>query len=393
MSEHAVLSPSAAERWIQCPASVRVEVEYYPGGSVESSYAAEGSKAHALGELIASHHFGMIDSKTFGQRYTRWLKTQPELSEEQLLEMRGYMDDYVAFLADRAEAFPNTNVLLEQRLHTGIEHCWGTGDAVLVSPEHVEIVDLKYGQGVPVFAPGNPQIRLYGVGALDLFGDILGETEMVLCTIYQPRLGSVSTEEISASDLRAWRDSLIPIAQEALAPGAHFGPSESACRWCPAAGDCRARVEYMTAQDFAVKPDLLSPEEIAELLPRIADIKAWCEAVANTALDKAYSQGVEIPGWKVVKSGGQRFITDQERAFEALWSAGFTSEEVRTTKLKGIGDLEKLIKAAGKGKLEDVLGPLVDRTPGKPALAHEDDPRPAVEPNTEAVKEFTDDTP
>ena len=47
--EHARLSPSAASRWISCPASVRLleGLEQAPS----SPYAAEGTKAHALAEL------------------------------------------------------------------------------------------------------------------------------------------------------------------------------------------------------------------------------------------------------------------------------------------------------------------------------------------------------
>jgi hypothetical protein len=391
MAEHAVLAPSAAERWIQCPASVRVEADHYPSGGGESSYAQEGTKAHALGELMASLHFGRIESFEYSTRYEAWRKMAPGLSPEDESDMYNHIVGYVALLEEHAALHPNTQVLLEQRVLTGIDSCWGTADAVLVSPVHVEIVDLKYGQGVPVFAPGNPQLRLYGVGALELFGTLLGDVETVRCTVHQPRLNSTSTEELTAAELRAWRDSLIPIAEEALAPGAHFGPSETACRWCPAAGECRARVEFMTAQDFAVEPDLLDGDELAELLPRLASIREWCDAVANSALDRAYSRGEHIPGYKVVRSGGQRYVTDPDKAAERLAELGMDEDAVWSRKLKGIGDLEKLVKAHGEyKKLEDALGELVGRTPGKPALAPEDDNRPAIDPDGEAVKEFSE---
>jgi hypothetical protein len=79
-------------------------------------------------------------------------------------------------------------LLLEQRLPTGIPDCWGTSDAVIVSPDAVEVCDFKYGLGVRVDAEGNPQIRLYGVGALEAYGDLLGDVHTVRLHIFQPRL-------------------------------------------------------------------------------------------------------------------------------------------------------------------------------------------------------------
>ena len=392
MAAHANLSPSASERWIQCPASVRVEAAY-PQGE-DSIYAAEGTKAHALGELEASLAFGQITDRQYRGRYKKWLLTEPVLDEEDLLDMHRHIAAYVALIVERKAMYPHSQVLFEQRVKTGIEQCWGTADTVIVSPEHVEVIDLKYGQGVGVVAWGNSQLRLYGVGALEMFGDVLGDTQVVRSTVFQPRLDSTSTEEMTAVDIRAWRDELIPIADEALNnPNAHFGPSETACRWCAAAGECRARMEKMTKEDFGTKPDLLTVEELGDLLEKTADIKSWCTAVEDTALRKAYSEQVAIPGWKVVLSGGIRKVTDQAKAIEVFESEGYTRDEVALLKLKGIGDLEKLIKARtlgpkGDATLESVLGPLVEKSPGKPAIVHEGDPRQAINPDGEAQKDF-----
>jgi len=384
---------------MSCPASVRV-AEAYPEQE-SSPYAAEGTKAHALGELEASLALGRITERQYRGRFKKWLLTEPVLDDENLADMRSHIAGYVETILERAAEWPDSFVLLEEKVQTGVPHCWGTSDTVIVSPRHVEIIDLKYGMGIPVSAVGNPQLRLYGVGALETFGDVLGETEVVKVTIYQPRLDSVSTEEITADDLRAWRDSLLPIADEALGEDAHFGPSESACRWCPAAGECRARVEKMTQEDFGTDPDTLSVEEIGDLLGRLSEIKAWCAAVEENALRKAYSEGTDIPGWKVVLSGGQRVIVDPNVAAEELVDAGVPEMDLWTEpKLKGLGDLEKLLKVLPKikpegatrsrfRKLEDVLSPtILGRTEGKPALVPDSDGRASVNPDAEAAKEF-----
>lgn len=379
---HAKLAPSSAERWIQCPASIRMEQGIVNESSV---YAEEGTKAHALGEIVASYHLKKTSYEDYKENLDRW-REEADLDYLTMEEMDEHIDGYVGFIMERKAQHPHSVVMLEQRVRTGIESCWGTADVIIVSPEHVEVIDLKYGAGVAVYAHKNPQLMLYGVGALDMYGDLLGETKTVRVTIYQPRKDSISSYDISASDLRFWRDSLIPTAELALGPDAHFGPSEKACRWCPAAGVCKARVEYMTRQDFGVDPDVISPEEMGEILQRTKDIKQWCSDVENAALRRLYSEGEEIPGWKVVMSGGKRSIADQEAALKRLIAAGYEQDKIARTTVRTLGDLEKIV---GKKKLPEVLGDALKPAQGSPSLAREDDSRESTNPNNEAVKEFS----
>lgn len=392
MAEHASLSPSSSERWTQCPASVRLVSTLPPGEGTASIYAAEGTTAHALGEMEVSLTFGRITPGQHDLRQLKWERDALRAGYD-VIEMKLHIRGYVDLVLERAALYPMSQVLVEQQVETGIPSCWGTADVVIVSPQHVEIIDLKYGQGVPVDATGNPQLRLYGVGALDTYGDVLGETEVVRCTVYQPRLSSTSTEEMTAAELRAWRDGLLPVAALALSDDAPFGPSETACRWCPASGQCRAQMEWATERDFGRPPDLLSLDELGEALFTLPAVRSWASAVELTALDLAYSKQKPIPGWKVVLSGGKRVILDGAAAIKVLLSRGFTEEEVSKTSVRGIGELEILIKTLPKvgrrnAKLEDVLGELVTKTEGKPALVPEDDKRPAVSPATEAGKDF-----
>jgi uncharacterized protein DUF2800 len=300
-------------------------------------------------------------------------------------EMDGYAREYSDLLHRKLREHPYSVLLLEQRVPTGVPRCWGTSDAVIVSPVHVEIVDLKYGKGVQVEAEGNPQLRLYGVGALEAFGDLLGLVEYVKVTVYQPRLDHVVSETLTAEDLLDWRDGIIPIAELALSNDAPFGPSEEACRWCPAAGRCPAQLEWVTARDFSTPMDAMTPEDMADALAQVTAIEAWCAAVRNQALDMAYSQGETIPGYKVVASRGKRQVTRPEDALATLVDLGYDEDEVTTRKMKGIGELEKLLK----GDFPIMLAPFVEKVGGGlPSLVSEDDSRPTVHPNTEAAAVF-----
>ena len=374
MNGHATLAPSAAERWIVCPASVRMAASVPEEPS--SSYAQEGTNAHELAEAMARYQLlggPEVDVDAWRARLG-----------EDYDEMQQHAQGYVDYLCGLLASYPDAQLLLEQRLPTGLPECWGTSDAVIVSPTVVETVDFKYGQGVRVEAAENPQLRLYGVGALEAFGDLLGEVDTVRLTVYQPRLDHVAGEVLTADELRAWRDGLLPVAQAALGPDAPFGPSEAACRWCPVSGSCKAQMEWATVRDFGERPDTLSDEELASALDAIPFIRQWASAVEDYALDRAYSKGRPIPGYKVVLSGGRRSVVNPKGLIEAAHQAGYKTKDVADLKTKGIGALEK--------KLGDdfatVAAPFIVKSTGKPALVDESDKRPATAPEVGAAEDF-----
>lgn len=392
MSQHARLSPSSAHRWIECRASVR-EAEKLPDLTEEpSEYALEGTNAHWLAELRARVEFGLCTEAEYRAGLKEWETAVPD--EETRAEMEHHTDGYIDLLRERLQQ-PGAALFVEQRMDSGVPESWGTSDAVVVTPSTVEIVDLKYGAGVPVQAAGNPQLRLYALGALETYGNLLGETTSVSMTVYQPRVGNVSTETLEAAALRLWRDEVAtPAAEEALySPTPRFGPSESACRWCPLAGVCRARMEWATAADFGdltetpAEPTTLTPEELGQVLPRLKSITSWAKDVEAAALTMAYSEGTAIPGYKVVRSGGARKIVDDAAAIQRLIDMGFSAEQVaRPVQAATFSTLEKLL---GKDGVAEHLGDLITRTEGREALVPEHDKRPAISPAVDAAADFS----
>ena len=394
--EHAILSPSSAERWISCPASVQLS-EKYRREETDSIFAREGTAAHALAELHGRLAFGYISEDEFEAGAVRWEEEfgdvfgPPTNSDRE--EMFEHARDYVRVVQNLASRYRHSSVHFEERLATGVPQSWGTSDAVIVSPLAVHIVDFKYGKGVRVEAAGNPQLRLYAAGALDTYGDLLGDTEIVALTVHQPRLDHTDTEELSPDELRAWREEVvIPAAKLALGPieKAPFGPSETACRWCPLAGACRARAEYIAETDFGVEADVLDDAEIAEILPRLTDIQRWVEDVKKEALQRAYTEGRTIPGHKVILRGGKRIIKDQAFAIQRLIDAGWEAEQVSDIRVKGITALEKLL---GRTAFAETLGDLISRTEGKPAVVPETDSGVAVTAESRAAEDFADSDP
>lgn len=385
-AQHARLGPSGAQRWSTCPGSVLL-TELLPNDS--SVYALEGTAAHALGELKASLALGKMSQGEFDQRRQAWAEEWAQFADV-FEEMEHHTDAYVDLIFERKARYPHSQVFLEQRVETGVPECWGTADVVIVSPFHVEAIDLKYGRNL-VGVVGNPQLRLYGVGALEKFGDMLGTTETVFYTIFQPRLMSTLTESMPAADLREWRDSLIPIAEIALKPGAPFGPSVENCHYCPASGQCKAQMESVFANDLDTKAEVLTPSEIADALGQVDHIREWCDAVEKVAFKKADDTPNSVPGWKIIKPPGNRFVKDPAKAIRVLKTAGYEEDDYmkppgeRT--IQGIGALEALVgKVSFKALLEDTG--IVTKGEGKKKLVPADHKSPAYDKNSEAAQVF-----
>lgn len=163
-----------------------------------------------------------------------------------------------------------------------------------------------------------------------------------------------------------------------------FKPTEKGCRWCPASGSCPAQMEEAFREPL-VEPTLLGPADMAEALERAPAIRAWLGALEAAALNMAYTEGRQIPGFKVVKSGGIRKVMNPEGAIEALSQIGWEKDKIAPRKILGIGALESLL---GKEDFARVMDEFVGKTAGRPSLVPSEDNRPAISPNTEAASVF-----
>lgn len=364
MGRHALLSASSSKRWLNCTPSARLEEQFT--GETGSVYAEEGTAAHALAE----------------HKLKRLLKRRSKrpVSDYDCDEMEECTDEYVAYAMEQIElakqSCKDPVVLIEQHLDYSayVPEGFGTGDLVIVADGALTVIDLKYGKGVAVEAEWNPQMMLYGLGALELF-DAIYDIDTVRMTIYQPRLESVSTWEISVSDLMDWVETeLKPKAQLAINGVGEF-KCGSWCRFCKAKNTCRVRAEeYLKlAQMEFQAPALLSDEEIAEVLKVADDLAKWAADVYAFATDEAITHGKQWAGFKLVEGRSNRKYTDEEEVAEAAKAAGYT--DIYKSTLVGITEMEKLM---GKKKFAEVLGKLVYKPQGKITLVTESDKREAV---------------
>ncbi|ABY92526.1 DUF2800 domain-containing protein [Thermoanaerobacter sp. X514] len=369
MSKHAILSASGAHRWMNCTPSARLELEF-DDNSGEA--AAEGTAAHALSE----HKL----------RKALKMRSKKPVSPYDSDEMDNYTDGYVEFVLEVIEQAKkicsDPLILIEQRLDFSkyVPEGFGTGDCLIIADGTLHIIDFKYGQGVLVSAEDNPQMKLYALGALDLFDGIY-DIEMVSMTIYQPRRENVSTSTVSKENLYQWAEEVLkPKAELAFNGDGNYCPGEW-CQFCRAAVKCRARAEAkmkLATFEFALPP-LLSDEEIADILSSIGDLTNWANEIIAYATDAAVNHGKKWTGFKVVEGRSNRKYKDEEAVAEAAKNAGY--RDIYKQSLITITEMEKLM---GKSKFNEILGELVMKPPGKPTLVPVSDKRPEM--NTSSAK-------
>lgn len=378
---HALLSPSAAHRWINCTAAPRLEADVEDKGS---EFAAEGTLAHAY---CAQKLKAFLGLPTDGEA-----KEIAELNDRYHTgEMDEYTDTYKTIVLEKFNAAraktKDALLLIETRLDFSeyVPDAFGTADAIIIADGTMEVIDFKYGKGVKVSAVDNPQMKIYALGAYEKFS-FEYKIDRVRMTIIQPRIENFSEWELSVSELMVWTDGVLtPKAQQAYKGDGPQVPGDW-CQFCKVKSNCRALTQKcIEAAKNHPDPKLISPDELAsDVLPMLATVKTWLAGVEDYALQQALS-GVQLAGWKIVEGRSVRKITDQEGAAVALNKAGYKTTEIyKPQELRTITDLEKL---TGKKQFAAICGDYIEKPQGKPTLAPESDKRPAIDPLADDFKD------
>ncbi len=370
---HALLSASSSHRWLNCPPSARL-CESYEDKS--SEYAAEGTSAHMLCEYKLKVALGI-----------RAKDPTADLSFYNA-EMEDCANGYAAYILDLVEmakqSCADPVVLIEQRLDFSkyVEGGFGTGDCLVIADGTLHIVDYKHGQGVLVEAEDNPQMKLYALGALEIFDGIYN-IDTVSMTIYQPRRDNVSSYTVFKESLYQWAEEVLkPTAELAHAGDGEFNCGEW-CQFCKVKHECRARAERnleLARYDFKLPP-LVEDDEVEDILGKIDSLISWANDIKDYALRAALG-GKQWNGWKLVEGRSNRRYTDEAAVADAVRAAGFDPYE---RKVLGITAMTSLL---GQKRFEEVLGGYIEKPQGKPTLVPESDKRPAINTAQQDFSEF-----
>ena len=210
-------------RWANCPGSVRLLASLGPAANISSEYAAEGHKAHAVGEYVL--------------RTDMWpTNVAPE--------MKAAVKVYTDFIGRLTGT--GSELLIEHSFDLSSIHpgCFGTSDAVVYQPwkKRLVVADYKHGAGVFVDVPGNMQLQYYGVGSLIT---LPFDVDEIMLVVAQPRIpsdkGLVRWWPRTPQQLLAFGEDLKRYAQATEDPGAKLVPGPW-CMFCAARklGECPA---------------------------------------------------------------------------------------------------------------------------------------------------------
>lgn len=379
---HALLSPSGSHRWMHCTPSARLE-ENLPEST--SSAAEEGTVAHELAEYaleayLKGEYVPLLDELPMPKHIAANQYYSPEMDK--------YVTDYICYVCDIYDMVQDAEMHIERKfdLTSYVPECFGSCDCDIVGKKVLNIIDLKYGKGVQVDANDNSQLMMYALGVLrTLSPKRQAEIETVRMHIAQVRLGNYSVFEMTARDLTHWGIHVLrPTAEKAFA-GQGETVVGSHCKFCKFKAQCRAQRDALVG-DFEELGDTkaLSLDEIADLLTKVDMYSDWLSSVKSHALSEALA-GKNLKGWKLVEGRSNRVITDEGKAVEVLVGLGFTEDELKNHKLKGIGDLEKMV---GKKALAMNLGDIIAKPKGAPTLALESDKRETLQPAIDMFDEL-----
>lgn len=409
---HAKFSPSGSDKWIKCPGSLALEQDY-PNDS--SDFADEGTAAHELASHVLERGAALC-TDYLGLR----LELRPGKTWEVDAEMCDEVQKYVDFV--RAVEATGSALLIEQRVcfekALGLDpgEGWGTSDVIAIGDRHLTVIDLKYGRGVRVVADNNSQMKCYALGALETFGDLIGQVDRVTLVIHQPRIvGGVTIWETTPAELQAFAREAATAAVDVKAairakvdgevPSKLLNPGDKQCRWCRAKATCpalgRSVQEIIGAQFEDLTKELPDPERIYPG-PEIGDnylaaamgaadmIESWLKAV-RAETERRLIAGRKVTGWKLVEGRKGARAWSDPKAAEKLLKESFRLpvDDIYDKTLISAPTAVKLLKDQPK-RLEKVQA-LITQKAGKPSVAPADDPGKEWAPmafEDESTKEF-----
>jgi len=434
--QHARLSPSAADRFMVCTASVPLIERLLAAGAIkESDLEGEVAESCSEDDLLAQNFDAYEDvvldptreSTTFSAEGTvmhevradaLFFEEDPHHYVGEVRSADGFSFEITADMADKlvggidwiretADApVIESRVPLDEWLPGNYGFC----DTYWLSDGVLYVSDLKFGIGEPVAAIDNRQLQLYALGAWLKMGK--PSFTKVILNIDQPRAGGMKFWERTFDELMAFGDEVRRVYGRIQRGDVEFVPTKKGCRFCPVKKTERGCAAYNQWALWMLgnsvldvsngEPRFTDPAQMSRamryyIVSHAAAIRAWLAKLHDESLNAAIS-GDPDPGSKAIEGPmGRRFFTDEAAAEYVLVSALGTSAYKK--KLIGFTEIDKIMKP-GKRKqgfpdhYAELLR-LVDQSDGQPKLVPADHPAPAftqtAEDDFDDQEDYTDD--
>lgn len=369
-SPHSTFSPSAADRWLNCPYSINA-CKGIP--EEKSKYSEEGTLAHSLCEaLFRKEFYGLEVPPELMMELTLWDNNNEGAFDEMMNCAQGYVD-VINYWVNNTE---DIGEVLWFGLEKGVpiyanDGCFGTADCLVIGTKGTAIIDYKHGKGKNV-SPNSLQLKVYAVGIMRHIANV-AEDYKFHSVIFQPRIEDMPKHHAYSihdiADFAKEVESAIKTSKRSdLTPceGSH-------CFWCPAK---RTKDLKLKCKLWADKPIALANEEFDKFLAAQANTEVENKKKRDEAIIKLRAlfplikqiyeesedefmqrlqEGEVIDGVRLVEVMGKRQLNaENDEQAKKLIEEKFP--KIKATKiipakekLKTITEIEKEI---GKGKLD-----------------------------------------
>jgi len=299
-----------------------------------NAYSREGTAAHQLLEWC------LTETKQASAYLGRVIEVEGDkiaVDDDMVEHIQWSLDtiyDYAASNLVMAE----TRVNYAESIGVEADAGWGTADVIIPRDDELIVMDLKYGRGVEVIAERNPQMMLYGLGALAQCDGIMGDFKRVRLVVLQPRTSRTPSEwDCSVEELRQWAatEAWAAVEQREAARTAggrvefaqYLTPGEKQCRFCKAKATCSALRDEVVSV-WSSRPGVMAPATpdefldavgcepvpatdpawLAACLSKVDLIEDWTKAIRAEA-ERRLLAGEPVPGFKVVqgKKGNRKW--------------------------------------------------------------------------------------
>lgn len=385
---HSNRGPSSGDRWIYradaatgqpkgCPGSVRRSKD---APDFESVYAAEGTAAHWVSDVARKEN--KPASEYLNYTHAEEMK-HPDggsfICDQEMVDGVQYFLDYVNAIPCTAAYFEEKVTYMEWVPGDG----FGTADDIRFDDDKkiCYVTDLKYGKGIQNYATDNIQLMLYALGVYEQYS-MFHDFDQFVLAICQPRLDHIDEWKLSLKDLLNWAEQVVkPAAQWTEDPDAPINPGVW-CRWCRVKQRCRERVIWALTIGNNFQSEMISNDELSQILPLLSGVKKVCGDLEELALKEALN-GAKIHEHKVVEGRSNRKWLNEKKVKKSMLKHGFSIATIIDWKIISPTAFEKLA-----GKKHSIMKLFVDKPPGKPTLVSINDKRPVF--SLDAEKEFAD---
>ena len=357
---HARFAPSAMSRWSSCTASATIDVSRLyqkPAG-----FAAEiGTALHEVSEAV-------LRGETTPSQAIRKKWNGLKVTREQV-------DTHVVPYVKHCKS------IMDEADYVGIEErsiitdeFWGTADFVAVVGTTLFVRDLKTGRA-KVSPVDNLQLKTYATG---VYNDLsmIHDIELIDLGIVQPGINNIASVEVTPDVIEEHYEFALDTIANIEKGKVTFVPSDSNCRFCPAAALCPAMHERaldVSRSEF----DLVSLAQKMELVPILETFVSEVKEQTTQAL----ADGQRVEGWKLGKGRMTRsWNAEEEDLVEEFKARRIPRRVYMDEKIRSVAQISKELGDDADEKLQG----LVATTEGKPSLIRN------VGGRVDAVDEFSD---